>query len=49
MVDLRVGYHVADQHKVSLVVNNLFNRLYAIRPLAIESTRQVVLQYLIVL
>ena len=49
VVDLRVGYHVADQHKVSLVVNNLFNRLYAIRPLAIESTRQVVLQYLIVL
>ena len=49
ILDLRLGYRVAEQHKVSLVVNNALNRLYAIRPLAIEGTRQVVLQYLIVL
>jgi hypothetical protein len=34
-----------NQQQVTLSVNNILNRIYAIRPLAIESTRLINLQY----
>ena len=39
IVDARVGYNVSDAHKVSFVISNMFNKEYAIRPLAIEAPR----------
>ena len=45
IVDLRVGWELRDSHKLSVVASNLFNKEYAIRPLAIESPRLVNLVY----
>jgi outer membrane cobalamin receptor len=45
VIDLRVGYTFLAKHRVALVINNLLNRTYAIRPLAIEEPRVSVLQY----
>lgn len=49
VVDGRISWQFHDEHKVALVVNNALNREYAIRPLAIEPNRSVILQYLITL
>ncbi len=43
--DLRMGYEIKGRHKIALVINNLLNREYAIRPLAIEEPRVSVIQY----
>ena len=43
--DFRAGYNLSDAHKVSVVVSNLTNAEYSIRPLAIESPRLVNLVY----
>lgn len=43
--DFRAGYNVAENHKLSLVVSNLTNAEYSIRPLAIESPRLVNVVY----
>ena len=43
--DLRAGYKLNEQHKVSLVVSNLTNAEYSVRPLAIESPRLVNVVY----
>jgi outer membrane receptor protein involved in Fe transport len=45
--DTRIGYQINSLHKVGLVINNLLNREYAIRPLAIEETRLIQLQYVL--
>lgn len=45
VVDLRAGYEINRHHRVMLIVGNLFNREYAIRPLAIEPPRLTTLQY----
>jgi iron complex outermembrane receptor protein len=45
VLDLRLGYSFAGKHRVALVINNLLNREYAIRPLAIEEPRVSMLQY----
>jgi outer membrane receptor protein involved in Fe transport len=42
--DARAGFHW-NNHQLTISVNNLTNSLYAIRPLAIESTRLINLQY----
>jgi hypothetical protein len=42
--DARAGFHW-NNHQLTVSVNNLTNSLYAIRPLAIESTRLINLQY----
>ena len=42
---MRAGYNLSDAHKVSVVVSNLTNAEYSIRPLAIESPRLVNLVY----
>ena len=45
VVDMRVGYKIKDKHRVMLVISNVLNREYAIRPLAIEPGRLSVIQY----
>lgn len=45
VIDMRAGYRFNSKHKLSLVVNNVLNREYAIRPLAIEEMRASMLQY----
>jgi outer membrane receptor for ferric coprogen and ferric-rhodotorulic acid len=45
VVDLRLGYRLSTKHRVALVANNVMNRVYAIRPLALEDTRLILLQY----
>ncbi len=43
--DLRAGYNMGKHHKLSIVVNNLLNHSYSLRPLKIESPRTFLLQY----
>ena len=43
--DFRAGVNLSEHHKMSLVVSNLTNEEYSIRPLAIESPRLVNLVY----
>ena len=43
--DARVGYTFSDKHKIALIMNNVLNREYAIRPLAIEEPRVTMVQY----
>jgi hypothetical protein len=47
IIDVRFGVRITDQLKASLVVNNVSNLVYAIRPLAAEMPRvwQVQLAY----
>lgn len=47
--DLRLGYTFAQKHRVSIIINNLLNREYAIRPLAIEQPRFTMVQYVLTL
>ena len=42
---IRAGINLNEQHKVSLVVSNLTNAEYSVRPLAIESPRLVNVVY----
>ena len=49
VIDARFGYQVNKRHRVSLVVSNLLNREYAIRPLAIEEPRITTIQYVLTL
>ncbi len=43
--DTRLSYNLRNRHRFALVINNLLNREYAIRPLAIEEPRMTLLQY----
>ncbi|MFM1932647.1 MAG: hypothetical protein RL226_1950, partial [Bacteroidota bacterium] len=43
--DLRLGYFITEKQKLSLIVQNLTNLEYAVRPLSIESPRLTTLQY----
>ena len=45
VIDMRLGYRIKEKHRVMLVVSNVLNREYAIRPLAIEPGRLSVIQY----
>lgn len=47
--DCRVAYTIRQKHRLAVVVNNLLNREYAIRPLAIEQPRHIMLQYTLTL
>jgi hypothetical protein len=42
--DLRLGYEWK-KHRLSLVMNNVLNRAYSMRPLAIEEPRSLFIQY----
>ncbi len=46
IIDSRLSWKINEHHKVALVVNNLLNREYAIRPLAIEEPRLTTVQYI---
>lgn len=43
--DARISYHVNDKIKISVVVNNIANKQYMLRPMKIESPRTVAVQY----
>jgi iron complex outermembrane receptor protein len=43
--DARIGYTFSDKHRIAFIVNNVLNREYAIRPLAIEEPRLTMVQY----
>ncbi|MEO0403517.1 MAG: TonB-dependent receptor [Bacteroidota bacterium] len=45
VLDFRIGYTHKDTHRIMLVMSNVLNREYAIRPLAIEAPRLTTLQY----
>ncbi|HIG58877.1 MAG TPA: hypothetical protein EYQ21_05735, partial [Flavobacteriales bacterium] len=45
IIDLRVGFNINENSRFSVVVSNLLNEEYSIRPLAIESPRLVNLVY----
>ena len=45
VVDMRLSYQVTQSSKLAFLVNNLLNREYSIRPLAIEPTRFSMIQY----
>lgn len=45
IVDLRVAYSIKKSHKLAVIVNNLFNEEYALRPLNINPMRMYNLQY----
>jgi iron complex outermembrane receptor protein len=47
--DLRVGYEIKGRHRLAIIVNNVLNREYSIRPLAIEEPRMSMLQYTLTL
>jgi len=42
--DARVGFHVNDKVKISIIVNNLLNKEYALRPMKIERPRTTAVQ-----
>ncbi len=44
IVDARVGVQMSEQVRVTLIVNNLGNEVYALRPLAIEAPRSMQVQ-----
>lgn len=44
IVDMRLGYKFYNEHRVSLIIDNLANTEYSIRPLVLESTRRVMLK-----
>lgn len=43
--DCRISYKMRKRNKISLVINNLFNRTYSLRPMKIESPRTTAIQY----
>jgi outer membrane receptor protein involved in Fe transport len=45
VIDLRFGYKFSDKQRIALMVNNVLNREYAIRPLSIEEPRMTMIQY----
>jgi iron complex outermembrane receptor protein len=47
--DLRIGYEIKGKHRLAVIMNNVLNREYAIRPLAIEEPRMTMLQYTLTL
>ncbi len=47
--DMRIAYSFTTSQRVSLVVNNVLNRQYAIRPLSIEEPRLTMIQYTLTL
>lgn len=45
--DVRLGYFITEAQRISIIVQNMTNLEYAIRPLSIESPRLTTLQYTI--
>ena len=49
VMDARIACKFKENHRVALIVNNMLNHEYAIRPLTIEKPRTTVIQYSITL
>jgi iron complex outermembrane receptor protein len=47
VIDSRISYQITKMHKISFIANNVLNRIYSLRPLAIENPRQFMLQYVV--
>lgn len=47
--DFRISYNLKEVNKLSFIVNNAFNREYALRPLSINAPRSFALQYTLTL
>ena len=45
VVDGRLSYLFSDRHKIALIMNNVANRTYSLRPLKAEEMRSMILQY----
>jgi len=45
IIDMRMSYTIAERHKLAIISNNIFNRMYSLRPLKAEEMRNVTLQY----
>ncbi|MCX7650712.1 MAG: TonB-dependent receptor [Flavobacteriales bacterium] len=45
VMDARLGYTLAKRHRVSLICNNIANKIYFLRPMNIERPRHWLLQY----
>jgi iron complex outermembrane receptor protein len=45
--DARLSYSISDKQKLSIVCNNIFNEIYSLRPLKIESPRTAAIQYVL--
>ncbi|MBN2172674.1 MAG: TonB-dependent receptor [Bacteroidales bacterium] len=45
IMDLRISKTFKENHKVSLIVDNLLNRWYSLRPLKAEQMRKILVQY----
>jgi len=43
--DARISFNLSESHKFALIGSNIFNRSYSLRPLKIESPRQIMVQY----
>jgi len=43
--DFRISQLFKEKHKVSLIIDNLFNQWYSLRPLKAEQMRKVMIQY----
>jgi iron complex outermembrane receptor protein len=43
--DLRISKLFKEKHKVSLIIDNLLNQWYSLRPLKAEEMRKIILQY----
>jgi len=45
IIDFRISQIFIEKHKVSLIIDNLFNQWYSLRPLKAEQMRKVMFQY----
>lgn len=43
--DARISYKINEMHKIAVIGSNILNNTYSLRPLKIESPRQLMLQY----
>jgi len=44
--DARLGYEFKEGNRIAVVVNNILNKTYSLRPMKIESPRTIAVQYL---
>ena len=47
IIDARIGYSLGKKHKISLICNNLLNKIYSLRPMKIEAPRTTSIQYVL--
>lgn len=46
VIDARIGYHLSTHHKISIVMSNVLNSAYSLRPMKIEAPRTTSVQYI---